>query len=208
MTDPVPASTRLPRRRRSVLLRFRRNPDGVVAVEFALLALPFFGIIFAILEVALFFWANQVLETMVADAGRAIYTGQFQQSNPAGASPDSAKLTGLRDKFLRSICYRVEGGQEVKRAALFDCERDVKIDVIVAADKSFPNGIEAPTIDPATKELDTKNWGYKPSGAGDVVVVRAVVEWPIFVSIYGPAGLSNGKRLLMATTMFRNEPFN
>jgi hypothetical protein len=40
--------------------------------------------------------------------------------------------------------------------------------------------------------------------------VRVVYEWPTFVSKFGldMATLADGKRLLMATTAFRNEPYS
>ena len=44
---------------------------------------------------------------------------------------------------------------------------------------------------------------------GDIVVVRVAYEWPTFVRDFGfdMATLANGKRLLMATAAFRNEPY-
>jgi Flp pilus assembly protein TadG len=47
--------------------RFVREKDGVVAVEFAIVAAPFLALMFAIMETALVFFASQVLETAVAD---------------------------------------------------------------------------------------------------------------------------------------------
>lgn len=206
---PVPVARRPSRFRRSLFLRFRRNRDGVVAIEFALLALPFIGIIFAILEVALYFWANQVLETMVADASRAVYTGSFQKENPAGANPQPAKLSEIKSKFLDAMCYTTVDGKKEKRPALFDCANAVKIDVRKGADlgRTYPGAISPPDYDAVKKELDTSSWGYQETGAGEVVVVRAVVEFPVFVPIYGPGSLPNGSRLVMATAVFRNEPF-
>ncbi len=45
---------------------------------------------------------------------------------------------------------------------------------------------------------------------GDVVVVRAFYEWPLaklFPKAIDLGNLQNGDRLLVATAVFRNEPF-
>jgi Flp pilus assembly protein TadG len=55
--------------------RFVRQQDGSVAVEFSLVAIPFLGLTFAILETALVFFAGQTLETAVTDSARLIMTG-------------------------------------------------------------------------------------------------------------------------------------
>ena len=79
------------RSRRRLLRHFLRNREGATAVEFALVALPFLAILFAIIELALNFWVTQVLENAVSDASRRIYTGQFQQENPGqGGSPNGS----------------------------------------------------------------------------------------------------------------------
>ena len=55
-------------------------PDrrGAAAVEFALVAPPFLALLFAILELALVFFASQALETVTQDSSRLIMTGQAQ----------------------------------------------------------------------------------------------------------------------------------
>jgi Flp pilus assembly protein TadG len=63
---------------RNALRRFRRNRRGSAAVEFALVAPLFFGLLFAIIEVALMFFASQVLETVTQDSARLVLTGQAQ----------------------------------------------------------------------------------------------------------------------------------
>jgi Flp pilus assembly protein TadG len=60
--------------------RFRRREDGAAAVEFALVALPFFGLVFAILELAIFFFASRYLEDGLFNASRKVLT---QQMTPA-----------------------------------------------------------------------------------------------------------------------------
>src|SRR5438105_11159770 len=61
---------------RSAGRRMLVREDGAVAVEFAFVAAPFLALLFAILETGLVFFANQTLETVIADSGRFIMTGQ------------------------------------------------------------------------------------------------------------------------------------
>ena len=57
--------------------------------------------------------------------------------------------------------------------------------------------------------LQTGSFGYKPGGPGDIVVVRMMYEWPVYVSLLGLnlSDMASSKRLLMSTVAFRNEPY-
>lgn len=173
------------------LSAFRREQDGVAAVEFGLVAVPFFALLFAILETALAFWSTQVLETAVANASRTIYTGQFQGTNDQ-TSPD------IGAKFKTELCKHV--------TALFACDAPgVRVDV-----RRFTPGTPPPdVIDPVTKKINEGAFGYEPTQAKDIVLVRVAVEYPVFVSMLNSnqANLANGKRLIMGSATFRNEPF-
>ncbi len=58
---------------KKILRRFRRNRAGSAAVEFALVAPVFFALLFAVIEVATYFFASQVLETITQDSARVLY---------------------------------------------------------------------------------------------------------------------------------------
>jgi Flp pilus assembly protein TadG len=64
-----------------LLTSFRKKEDGAAAVEFALVALPFFGLIFAVIELAIFFFASRFLEDGLFNASRKVLT---QRLDPAG----------------------------------------------------------------------------------------------------------------------------
>jgi hypothetical protein len=73
--------------------------------------------------------------------------------------------------------------------------------------RKFRSGIPGPIN--AQGELDPSAFGYEGTGPNDVVLVRVAVELPVFVNILGSGNtnLKNGKRLIMASATFRNEPF-
>jgi Flp pilus assembly protein TadG len=172
---------------RKVLRRFRRNPRGSAAVEFALVAPLFFALLFAIIETALVFFAGQVLETAVQDSGRLLFTNQ---SNCAGM---------VAVDFKQNVCDRV--------SALMPCS-GVDVDV-----RTYATGTAITIADPIDGSGNyASNSVYQPPvcGATNVtVVVRGFYQWPLFVTGLGynianlGRGTINSKRLLAATSAFR-----
>jgi len=177
--------SKAPVKHRGLLRRLRDDRSGTTALEFAIIATPFFALMLAIIEVSLVFFANFSLENAVERAGRMIRTGQVQQQGFSEA------------QFKQSICDN--------SAAILDCMSGLKLDVITFDDFSSVN---VPSPLDADGELKT-NFGFNPGSAGNVVIVRAFYEWDLIAQL--PGGLGNmpgGGRLLMATSTFRNEPFD
>jgi Flp pilus assembly protein TadG len=170
----------------SILRRFRRNRRGTAAVEFALVAPIFFAVLFAIIELALVFFASQILETVTQDTARLILTGQAQ----------TASLTP--QQFKDAVCGRL--------VVMFDCQNGVYVDV--RSYSSFDAINISPPVDPTTKTF-VNSMKYCPGKDGDVVVVRLFYQWPLFVTGLGfnLTNMAGNKRLLTATAAFQNEPF-
>jgi Flp pilus assembly protein TadG len=170
----------------AVFRRLLRHQEGATAVEFGLVAAPFLAMTFAIMETALVFFAGQTLETAAADSARLIMTGQAQtQGYDQG-------------KFKDAVCARVHG--------LFDCAGGLSVDV-----KTYTSFASIDTTSPidANGNLKTGNFGYQPGGPCNIVVVRLMYQWPVYVSLLGLSlsDLSGSKRLLLSTVAFRNEPY-
>jgi Flp pilus assembly protein TadG len=166
--------------------RFARQQRGAVAVEFGLVALPFLGLTFAILETALVFFAGQTLETAVQDSARLVMTGQAQSNGWS------------KDDFKNQVCARVAG--------LFDCVNGVYVDVRTYSSFAAVNSAPPPINN---GQFDTANLNFTPGSDGDIEVVTLYYEWPIYVSLLGNnlTNLNGNKRLLVATAVFCNEPF-
>lgn len=171
--------------RRNILRRFRRNRRGSAAVEFALVAPLFFGMLFAIIEMAMVFFASQVLETVTQDSARMIMTGQAQNASFTQA------------QFKNLVCSKL--------TVMFDCVNGVSIDV-----QSYTAFASINVVDPidAGQNFVPPN-NYLPGGPGDVVVVRLFYKWPLYVTGLGfnMGNLNGNKRLLTATAAFQNEPY-
>jgi Flp pilus assembly protein TadG len=162
--------------------RLARKQDGTAAIEFGMVAAPFLLLVFAIIETALVFFAGQTLETAVADSARLIMTGQAQNQGFDQTA------------FKNAVCAKIYG--------LFDCANGVKVDVKTYA--SFGAINLAPPLDADGNFQNTMN--YQPGGPGDIVVVRLFYQWPVFLTLL--QNMAGNKRLLIATSTFRNEPYN
>ena len=172
-----------------VAYRLLRQQDGTAAIEFGLVAVPFFALIFAIMETALVFFVGQTLETAGSDSARLIMTGQ-------------AQAKGLnKDTFKEAVC------DKVKSFGLFDCTTGLAVDVQKYSQFSDIN-LSTLAIDEDGK-LKTDGFVYQPGGPGEIVVVRVMYQWPVYVSLLGLnlSDMAGGKRLLMSTSAFRNEPY-
>jgi len=164
--------------------RFLRQQDGAAAVEFAFVSIPFLALIFAIMETALVFFAGQTLETAVQDSARLIMTGQAQ--------------TGAwsKDTFKTHVCEHIYG--------LFDCANGVYVDVKTFVDFASVNN--PPPVNNGV--FDDTQLNYSPGDVGTIEVVTLYYEWPVYTFVLGHLNNLNGnKRLLVATAVFRNEPY-
>jgi Flp pilus assembly protein TadG len=166
---------------------FARGEDGTAALEFAIVAAPFIALVLATIQTALAFFAGQVLESAATDASRIILTGSAQNSNMSQAG------------FATAVCGKVQ--------ALFNCSK-LMIDVQTASSFSAANA-SMPSLTFDASGNVSNSWQFNPGNPGDIVILRVMYQWPVFL---GPLGLSlsnesNGNLLLMATAAFKNEPY-
>jgi Flp pilus assembly protein TadG len=184
MSSPTASRTSL----RSILRRFRRNGAGSTAVEFALIAPVFFALLFAILETALMFFADQVLETVTQNAARTILTGQSQASGYNAA------------QFLSNVICPTGSLAKV----IFTC---ANISIDVQSYPAFSNISINSQVDASGHFVPPTN--FNMGGASQIVVVRTFYQWPLFVTGlgYNISNMSGNTRLLTATAAFQNEPY-
>jgi Flp pilus assembly protein TadG len=157
---------------------FVKDRRGATAVEFALVAGPFLGLLAALIQTFLLFFAQQLLESVVQQSSRQILTGQVQ----------SQQLT--KDQFHQVVCNQV--------AILFSCG-GLMVDVQVVTSLSSA-GTSAPTLTYNGQGQVSNIWQFNPGNAGDTVIVKVMYLWPIFMFS------SQSSQLIMATAAFQNEP--
>lgn len=163
-----------------------RAREGSTAVEFALIALPFFMLLFAILEIGLILLLDAVVETAVSDTGRLVRTGQAQQQ----------ALTPAMMKVKLCAEMSVFAG---------DCGNRAYIDVRVIDNFSSPL-VPDPT---SSGTFNPSLLTFTPGGPGDLVLVRIWYVQPVATPFLSQAlsKMTDGKVLLSTTLAFRNEPY-
>jgi Flp pilus assembly protein TadG len=160
---------------------FLKDIKGATAIEFALIAAPFFAILMATIELAVIFWVNGALIEAISQPARTVLVGDKIDAQ----------------KFKQLICD--------KAGALIDCDR-LLIDV-ESFDK-FSTITKKPLIDPKTGELIPSR--FETGKGGDVVVVRVAYPYQMLTPfLHGfTSNMSGNRRLIIATNVFKNEPFN
>ena len=166
--------------------RFRAARGGATAIEFAIVALPFFFMMFAILELGRVFVLTSTLENAAMDAGRQIRTGQIQTTGGTAAT------------FKTAVCQRM---------GIFagDCQSRLTIDVRVLPQFRDPN----PPDPMAGGTFSDRNMTFQPGGAEDIILVRTWWRQSLFTPFMasGLSRLGDGNVVVTSATAFRNEPY-
>lgn len=178
------ALTKYLRRRVS---HFSADHSGTTAVEFALIAPPFFALLFAIFETTLFLFAQATLQNAADESARLFMTGQVQN---AGTT---------QSQFQSQICPLV--------SAMFTCS-SVMVNV-VSYSSSSSISTTAPTLTYNKNGTVSNTWSYSPGTAGDLMVVQLIYQWPIIGIPLGSlfSNLGNGSTEMMGVAAFRVEPY-
>lgn len=163
---------------------WRHNSDGATAVEFALIGIPFIFFVIGILEMALMFTAQSLLEASTAEAAREIRTGAVQ-------------LGGGEDAFTDELCGFA--------AVLIPCD-DIQYQV-VALD-SFADAEDFPDAE-FDEEGDLEDQGFDPGGVSDVVMIRVAYNYPIKTPLMQPilTNYNNSNRIMLSTIVLQSEPY-
>jgi Flp pilus assembly protein TadG len=174
-------ATKLARRSRRELPHAR---EGSAAIEFAMVALPFCLMMFAILELGLVFVTDSVLENATIEQGRLVRTGQAQAAGMTAA------------QFKSGVCGRM---------SIFaaDCATRLSVDVRV-----IPQFNTVPPDPMANGNFNEGGLTYSNGQPGDLVLVRAWYKQPLLTTFMaqGLSRLNDGTVRMTATTAFRNEP--
>jgi len=189
-------------RRRSALVslfsRERRANQGIVAVEFALIAPVFLYLLMGILEVSIMFLATTVVDGATYAAARKIRTGEAQLSGDATTT------------FQTELCAELVG--------VYNCD-DITLDVRTFSSFStvtIPdikiNGDGDLVFDDGDDD-DTNDVLYvtefTTGGSGDIVVARVIYSWEFATPFIGVLFADNGTAKFLSTTaVFRSEPYN
>lgn len=171
--------------------KFKKNEDGATAVEFGLVGIPFFFLIFAILEISLIFLAEVNIDQATAETSRLVRTGQNTVNTPQA--------------FITEVCSKI--------VFVPDCTEQLKVEVKVYDDF---NTIDQE--DPLDDDGNLRNnLVFNLGLSGSIITVRTYIEWELIGKLpnlgdligspgsLGLGNLPNGNRLVEGFAVFRNE---
>lgn len=189
---------------------FRRlvgDRKGATAIEFAILALPFFLVVFASIETFVAFTGEQLLANATDTLARKIRTGEITFNQ--GKSTDMTEA-----QFRQAFCDEIAILMTCSATELVDPEK-LYLDVRKITDlKTFPPAV--PRIgSSSSSDLDTSGFQFAPGGAGEFTMVRAYYRWEVitdlvrpYVTNLRPAGATMPRDFLMvATATVQNENY-
>ncbi len=164
--------------------RLKASQAGATAVEFAMVAGPFFFLLFGLLEICLVFIISTVMEQAADDAARAIRTGAYTGTDGVPLQADIC--TGMLDLFNCDAALRVQVNSPTSFATA------------IADDYEAAPGVFK----------DQSGITYDDGAGGDIVVVRVLFRWELITPVISqPLSNWGNARLIQSTVVFRNEPF-
>jgi len=162
--------------------------EGVAAIEFAIVSLPFLALLLSMLEIGILVMASTAIEAATTNAARQIRTGQLQQTGANNAA-------GFRSLVCGDMSW----------ISSADCNANLSVDVRTFSSFSAVN--VTPPI--SGNAIDTTQLTFSDGAPCDIVLVRVFYPWTLITPLLEP-GLPNlgpNQRLLTTAIAFRNEDY-
>ncbi|TCQ71252.1 Flp pilus assembly protein TadG [Ochrobactrum sp. BH3] len=167
---------------------FGRNTQGVASLEFSLLAIPFFVMLFAIIECCASFTVQQVISQNATTLARELRIGALDGSS-------------LNENFFKQ--YMCE------RSSIFvqlECDR-LYIDLrSYKTISEIPRGLHYKN----DGDIDVSDFKVQPGGIGPIKNLRVLYKWRLFTDLIrgSVSTLPDGTTILFSNEVWRSEPFN
>ena len=174
---------------RWLLKPFLRDRRGATGVEFAVLALPFALLIFAILESCISFAGQQILANAADDVARQLRTGQIRPANMS----EPALKTLICDRLNVLVAATCPGlVVDLREYPTFEAAAAVKLKFT------------------SDKDIDTTGFAVTPGGSMSKNMLRVFYRWPVMTDLMrkSMSNLKGGNTLHFAAVIWQNEPYN
>ncbi|MBN9548698.1 MAG: pilus assembly protein [Alphaproteobacteria bacterium] len=173
---------------------FFSDRRGSTAMEFAMLAIPFALLVFAILESCISFAGQEVMANITDDVARQLRTGQLQKSNVTESS------------IKQLICGRLEIMVAKNCPGLLVDLREYPsfADAATASFKIVDGDIVL------MQGTNSMNFTVSPGLAESINMLRVFYKWPVMTDFLAKsmANLKDGNTLHFASVTWQNEPFD
>lgn len=166
--------------------RFLPERKGSVAIEFAMLIIPFALLIFSIIESCIAFAGQQVLTNAAETVAREIRTGQ--------------RKNVTHDELHDLICERIQ---------LLVAEDCPELEVDLRTFDSFEDAADIP-FPVSDGDVDASGFISDPGPSQSKNMLRVFYRWPVVTDLLSQRinSLEDGHRLIFATVIWQNEPFD
>ena len=171
------------------LRQLQRDEHGTAAIEFAIVSVPFFMMIFALIGISAYFFVFTSLDRGMDKMSRQVRTGEA-----AGMTVSS---------FKQGVCDNAGGWIECPKVQVFV---QSNADWSTVTPQSCLNSAGQVVTNTANgTDLITKYSG----GASDVVVVTTCYKWalPAQIPFFRFGNMSDGSMMMQSTTALRSEPY-
>ncbi|MGA0602651.1 TadE/TadG family type IV pilus assembly protein [Caulobacter sp. KR2-114] len=170
----------------TTLRRFARAERGATAVEFSLIALPFFMLLFGILQLGTLFMASTTIESATVTAARQIRTGQIQNGG-----------TNTAAGFKSLVCNNMSWLSSA------DCTNNLSVDVRTFG--SFGTITNTPPV--KNGAIDQTQLQFNAGTNCSIVLVRVYYPFTLVAPAFTPGlpDLGSNQKLITFASAFRNE---
>ncbi|WP_202364704.1 TadE/TadG family type IV pilus assembly protein [Mesorhizobium sp. L-2-11] len=180
--------------RSSFSARFLGDRRGSTALEFAMLAVPFALLVFAILESCISFAGQEVMANITDDVARRLRTGQERQANVTEATLKTMICRQLEIMVAKGcpgleVDLRAYPSFAAAAQAGFKINQDGEIELTGTTPTTF-------TVSPGLAE--------------SINMLRVFYKWPVMTDFMAKsmANLKDGNTLHFASMTWKNEPFD
>lgn len=190
-------------------MKFRKHQGGMATVEFAIIALPFFMLLWGIIEYGLILFTQMAIESATLQIAREASIGKGRVDSLGVCS---------REEYVRQVIHEKTAGlinaSSVEISAAPVANGGVRADQ--TPDICMSNN--PPTVGGACPggiyEDVNHNGVYDPTvpglalgNAGELVELRATYPWKVQIPFFNQFFGDHGVLLITSSTVLRNEPF-
>ncbi len=163
--------------------------SGTAAIEFAMLALPFFYFIFGLIETGVMFFVQATLTSATDDTARMVRTGQIMGTITAS-------------QLITQVCSEMTGLLDPNT-----CKLNMQVDLRVFSNFT---GANYPDVVNPDGSLNVNNMTVQATDACSVVLFRTYYPWTVMTPFMARlmSNMPGGTQVLMgAASAFRTEPY-
>lgn len=169
-----------------------RETDGAVAVEFAMVAFPFFMAIIGLLYIGLLYWTSATLDKGLEKVAQLLYEGRPLCGMSGGAASPYNQAC-LKDRLCEQSPLVLISEAKCKSGALYFDLRVLKGD---------GSDVMPPLVSGGS--INTAAFADQPGAVpGKIVILRAAMEVPNLAWVGPGMATDSGKRIVIAASAFR-----